>query len=210
MTTPLEQLGIRINMQLADRVAFDLRQPIMNIPGDYFRYPYGADTMTISPEASEEITSTLHNSIKKAFYDSSILGALKGLRYRLYGQDSTREEYHIRYAQGDTIYVISGWLGKFLSFYRSVPGFIKFDLKELQDNVSRVAASDIKIPKEAYEKSSRDNPYFIEYVNHEAMYRIRCYHIGEMGSMGGNTDPFFSKPYTLIEITKFLDKEVMP
>jgi hypothetical protein len=116
----------------------------------------------------------------------------------------------VRYSQGDTIYVISGWIGKFLSFYRAVPGITKYDLRDLQENVSRLAAFDIQIPEEAYDKSSHDSCYFIEYVSREKMARIRCYHVSEEVGVDTTANRLITNPRTLIEITKFIDKEVMP
>jgi hypothetical protein len=156
-----------------------------------------------------EIVTILNATIKSDYYDNIILDSLDGFKYRLYGDSTDREECFIRYTQADTTYVISGWLREFISFYRAVPGIINYDLKELQREVLKISSVDIEIPKKDFEASPKDNPYFVEYVDMDKMTRIRCYHISEVKILNEEKKTI-NTPFTLIEITRFLDKEVMP
>ena len=210
IASPQKQLGIGLFVPAIDVVFFDRRQPGIEAPGDYYRFPWGADTITITSAMKIEIVTALQAAIRPVFFDTLVVGSITGYRYRLRAEQLHREEYHVRYCQGDTVYVISGWTGKFLSFYRAVPGVIKYDLNELQQNISRFAAFDVQIPQEAYDKSSHENPYFVEYVNRDKMTRIRCYHVSEETGVDTTSNSLITIPRTLIEITKFIDKEVMP
>jgi hypothetical protein len=81
-------------------------------------------------------------------------------------------------------------------------------LSDLNKKISEVAAINTEIPKDVFEQCSRDNPYLIEYVGKDRMQRVRCYHISEQRK--GQDNPLVTDPYTLIEITRFLDKEMVP
>jgi hypothetical protein len=208
--SPIGKLGILYPPQAFGHMPYFIRYAGIKSPGDYYRYPRGAHKDSLSVAAKKEITSILQSTVKPDFYDEQIIGSLASFRYRLELEDSPREDFFVRYTGADTVYVISGWLGKFLSFYRAVPGTLNYDLRELQEIVSLFAAFEITIPKESYEKSSKDNPYFIEHIDREKMYRVRCYHISEQAGADKTTSHLVMCPYTLIEITKFIDKETMP
>ena len=208
--SPTKQLGMRFHIAAAGGVPYFIRYPDIKTPGDYYRYPRGAANTELSSQEMDEVILALSAAVNGVLYDASIIESLAKFRYRLIQEGFDRDEYFVRYSQGDTVYVISGWTGKFLSFYRGVPGIIKYDLKGLQENVSRLAAFDIEIPQETYDKSSHDNPYFLEYVNRDKMTRIRCYHVSEEVGVDTTANSLITNPRTLIEITKFIDKEVMP
>jgi hypothetical protein len=219
--SPLDQLGLPFNVAFIGVPPSYMRRANLKAPGDYFRSPEGINSNTLSQDEINIITNILKPLIKNIFYDQFVLDSLKGYQYHLYSDSIMREDFFIRYSQGDTIYVISGWVGKFLSFYRAVPGIIKYDHDALQKEIFKIAVESIYIPQEIFNKApmgdplifskTGEKPYFIEYVDKEKMIRVRCYQISEeIPKPGQESSPFNSTPRTLIEITKFLDKDVMP
>jgi hypothetical protein len=211
MITPLRQLNIHLLTAGVEVVPNDRRQTGNKThPGDYYRSPLGAARLPLEINDRQEIVHNISSIVRKEFYDSAIVSSVLGYKYKLHAEEIERREYYLRYSLADTIYVISGWVGKFLSFYRAVPGHIKYNFKEIQVAVSQLAARDIQISKDAFEKSSRNNPYFIEYIDKYKMIRVRCYHISEIVGFDEKINNFITNPFTLIEITKFIDKEAMP
>lgn len=206
--SPLDKLGIHLYLPIIDEVPFDVRQRILHAPGDYFRYPRGAKIVEIRKEEINTIGDNLSGFIKGDHYDSCTLNNIVGIQYTFKVDSITRSEYFLRYSKADTIYVISGWFDKFLSFYRAIPGSFKYKLAELNGKISEIAANKISIPKDIYNQSLKDSSYFIEYVDRDRMLRVRCYHISEQRK--GQDNPLVTDPYTLIEITRFLDKEMVP
>ncbi len=219
--SPVDQLGLHFNIPLIDVPPTDIRRGNIKAPGDYFRLPKGITGNAVSETTIIEIESETNALIKRDYYNEYILDNLKEYKYRLYNDSLNRIDFFVRYSQGDTIYVISGWLGKFLSFYRAIPGIIKYDHNALQNEINKIAVLPFIIPQEILNKAPKGNPilfgnsgekpYFIEYVDEQYMARIRCYQISEeLPKPGQESSPFNSTPFTLIEITKFLDKDVMP
>jgi hypothetical protein len=209
MSTPLDELGIRLNSALADVVPYDLRQPLPTAPGDYFRHPLGADSMTLSSLDKEQIHSLLKSNINPVFYDSSMLEKISGYQYRLNSEKEKRREYFLRYAKGDTIFVISGWLGKFLSFYRSIPGHKQYSIRELQTVAQLLSPSYIAGADNSF-KINPNGPYFLEHVNRDNKMRLRGYLVGEESYIDKTTEYPVDKTYSLIEITVFIDKDMAP
>jgi len=209
IASPLNELGIIPNTALADVVPFWRRYESIKAPGDYYTSPIGADTMTLSSEDKKEIILLLKINIITAVYDSTILDNISGYQYKLYSEKEKRREYFIRYAKGDTIYVISGWLGKFLSFYQAIPGSTCYSLNEFQNNVKKLSPSYIKAPDSSF-RVNPNGPYFLEHYDKEYMLRIRGYLIGEQASVDTTTGYPIEKNYSLIEITKFIDKGMIP
>jgi hypothetical protein len=226
--SPLDQLGIHTNKAVLGNPPYFIRQDDLKSPGDYYRYPMGADALILSKTQKEQIDTNLVATIKDNYFSSDILDSLKGFKYSFTPGSPNREEYHICYIQGDTVYVISGWLGKFLSFYRAIPDTVKYEFYKymshyrslqnskkfsftgFQSEISKLALPDIKIPKELFNNSLKDSTLFFEYVDKEKMIRVRCYRIGEEAVAKSDLPYLTITAYTLIEITKFLDKEVMP
>ena len=204
--SPTKELGINWNVQLCDVVPLFIRQRSLKAPGDYFRHPSGAKTEPLDSVDHNNIYSILKSTIDESLYDRPIINKITGLHYQLY-KDSLRHEYFIRYSLADSIYVISGWKDKFLSFYQSIPGMHNYNLDELNRRISEIAAFKIEIPKDAFQNCSRDNPYFIEYVDKERMIRVRCYQVYKLRA--DDNEPLITDPSTLIEITRFLDKEMV-
>lgn len=178
-------------------------------PGDYFYSPHGGDTIPLSHDDLNEIKTILRN-INQNFYDSLILNQITAFRYSICDGPPLRYEYYIRYGLGDTIFVISGWLRKFLSFYRAIPGDFRYSIAQFQNEVRKFSPIFKEIPGKSIRQDSLLNEYFLEYVNSNQMIRAWNYEVVEEISHNRKTGQSETKTYNLIEITKFIDKEVMP
>jgi hypothetical protein len=209
VNSPLDQLGINMIPPLIDNPPNWIRQKLHgSYLGDYYRSPGPIPESVIKEEEKVSAWNFLKEDINALNYDSAIFSNISAYEYKLFNEELPRRDIFLRFSKADTVYVISGWVGKFISFYRSIPKYYKYDLNELNENISELSKMDIKIPPEIYEQCSKNNPYFIEYVDHAEMLRVRCYHIYEERM---NIDTLFAYgPYTLIEITRFLDKEMVP
>ena len=191
------------------KMQFWVRFQTTDSPGDYFMEPAGADSMTLKQDETSEIGKLINETIEPALYDNYILENLLGYEYDISDGKVHRREYHIYYARGDTIYVISGWLGKFLSFYRAIPGDFRHSVEDFQEEVKKLSPAYAIADKGFFKKIEEERNYFLEYVDKENMTRVRNYQIfGNFtfpGQVGGE-----EKRYNLIEITRFIDKEVIP
>lgn len=186
-----------------------VRQRFPKMPGDYFRWPSGADTVKLAIEEFSEIESSLQKTVDGSFYDRFVLDNLTGYGYSLDKGKIYRKEYYVSYAVGDTIYVISGWFGKFLSFYEAVPGAFRLSIEEFQARI-KVLSPSYQIAKEGDFKEIDDkNNYLFEYIDKKNMTRVRNYLVDATFIPDNSTDAHVQK-YNLIEITKFIDPEVMP
>jgi hypothetical protein len=190
-----------------------VRQRFPKTPGDYFRWPEGADTTSLNEPEYAEIRKTIRETVDSAYYNDFMLTNMNGYEYTI-GEGSSegpvhRREYHIYYARGDTIYVISGWLGKFLSFYRAVPGEFRYEVDELKKQVNKLSASYRIADKNSLKRVDDKGNYLLEYVDRENMMRVRNHLIYGTFIFPG-TEKGVSKLYNLIEITKFIDPEVIP
>lgn len=205
----IDYLQLYLNMPEVQPIPYWIRSTYNKMPGDYFRIPEGADSTIISAEEVSEISNLLTASVVNHLYNDMILNSVRGYEYSLLGGKIHRREYHIYYAQGDTIYVISGWLGKFLSFYRAVPGEFRYDVDELNEQVRKLSPTYRMADKSSFKRIDDKGNYLLEYIDRENMMRVRNYLIyGTLILPGSETGE--SRKYNLIEITKFIDKEVMP
>ncbi len=209
INTPEAQLKINIVPQLSTPIPSWIRQSLYDkVAGDYYRSPFNAPRSAINSNEKEFIWNLLLSNIKTAYYDSVLIDNIGIYEYKLRNEEYPRRDFFLRYSEADTIYVISGWSDKFISFYRAVPGIHKYDLKDLNKKLMELSKIDIAIPKNIFENCIKSNPYFIEYVDRDRMLRVRCYQISEQRK--GQDNPLITDPYTLIEITRFLDKEMVP
>ncbi len=177
-------------------------------PGDYFLRPHGADSTSLTDTEFSEIESLLRQNVYDSYYDDLVLESLSGHEYTFADSAVWRREYYVRYARGDTIYVISGWLGKFLSFYRAVPADFRYDIDELQNQVKLLSPSYRKAKEKSFKQIDQEINYFLEYVDKQNKMRVRNYQINAGFRYGVSGDR--GKKYNIIEITKFIDPEVMP
>lgn len=186
-----------------------IRQRFPKTPGDYFREPDGADTTTIIDREFSEVRELLTENVYNSFYDDFILENLDGYEYTMGKGSVHRREYHIYYARGDTIYVISGWLGKFLSFYRAVPGNFRYDIDELQNQVELISPSYRKTKGKSFKQIDEERNYLLEYVDKENMMRVRNYLV-DATFIFDDTRQGETLKYNLIEVTRFIDEDVIP
>ncbi len=212
-----------------DQVGWDKRQPNNTYPGDYFRSPKGASKIILQIDELNEISNTAKTFIDTAYFNDFVFENLRGFAYTLYehtdvrGKDSvgkntfrivvdtfSRKEYHVRYAAGDTIFVISGWLGKFLSFYRAIPGDFKYAIDQFQNEVKKLSPVYVFTDKGNFRDESSNGGYFYEYIDRKNMIRIRNYFVTDYMIFDEKTKKLYNKQYNLMEITKFIDKEVIP
>ncbi len=177
-------------------------------PADYFRSPEGADTTNFTDAEFSEIESLLTRNIRATYYDDFVLENLTGYEFTMGDSGVWRRECYVKYARGDTVYVLSGWLGKFLSFYRAVPGDFRYDATNLQKEVEKISPSFMIAKEKAFKRIDEEINYFLEYVDKPNKMRIRNYQIYARFMYGVSGDR--EKKYNLIEITKFIDPEVMP
>lgn len=177
-------------------------------PGDYFFRPEFADSTSLTDTEFLEIENLLRQNVDDSYYDDFVLENLTGYEYTFADSAVWRREYHIRYARGDTVYVISGWLGKFFCFYRVVPGDFRYDTTDLQNEAEKISPSFMIAKEEAFTRIDEEINYCLEYVDKSNKMRIRNYQIDAGFRYGVSGDR--QKKYNLIEITKFIDPEVMP
>jgi hypothetical protein len=192
-----------------------IRQNYAPYPGDYF---YPADAYMYSeymPEGlhirltAEEIKAVedfLKENLPSRFSDSLVLASVKGYNF-IFSDDLHREPYTML-SEGDTVYVISGWLGKFLSFYRVVPGDFRLSVPQLIDQLAKLTPLARDIDEKEFRHESDSLNYLWEYVDRDKMFRIRNYLM--KATLPPNPPDSPEKYYNLIEITKFYDKDVIP
>jgi len=202
-------LKLFLNIPEVQPIPYWIRSLYDKTPGDYFRPPEGASRTSLSEGEVTEIESTLTKAFTNSLYDHFIIDSLEGFEYFFSDGKIHRREYHIYYAQGDTIYVISGWLGKFLSFYRAVPGDFRYSIDELQNEVRKISPSYKIADSGSFKRIDEKQNYFLEYVDRENMTRVRNYLIYGTFIFPGKTEGE-NKRYNLIEVTRFIDKEVIP
>jgi hypothetical protein len=188
-----------------------LRMLELKAPGDYFRHPRGADSVQLTTADIKEIESTIKNTIAEQYYDSYILDNMAGYEYNLLNGKISRREYYVKYSRGDTVYVISGLLGKFLSFYRAVPGESRLSIDQLKVEAAKLSPGINFKEDDIFIEKENEYIYFTERVDREQKLRVRNYQVVEYWQeTDKERDNPLGKYYNLIEITKFLDEEAMP
>jgi hypothetical protein len=194
-----------------------IRQPAITYPGDYF---YPPDMYIDSQYVNKGLYSALAQSEKKViklfinenikipFSDSLINTALMG--YAIHYPNGDHREAYAMFYEGDTVYVVSGWLGKFLSFYRVVPADFRLNVSEFIRQLDKITplSTGLKGKEAAFMQKSDPQNYLLEYIDRGAMIRFRNYLLSEVLPPGPSTGP--KKLYNLIEVTKFYDKEAIP
>jgi hypothetical protein len=206
-----EFLGLGLRYPVSEVVPFWKRMPFLDTPGDYYLYPEGADSTTLSETELSEVANTLNYLIKNDYFDSFVLDNLTGFYYEMMEGKVKRKEYYVKYSRGDTIHVISGLLGKFFSFYRAIPTIEKPSITKLISEISRLSTIDKAPNKNHFVEKENKHVCFIEYTDRDHKVRFRNYQIVENWN---NTDVERDNPYgeyyNLIEITKFLDEDAIP
>ncbi len=180
------------------------------LPGNYYLYPRGSYAISLSPVESSDIRNLLKTMIDSSYCDDFILRhPPAGCYYEMDHGRIKRREYHQRYIKGDTIFVISGLVEKFLNFYMALPGSKRMSIDQLQNEVKTICPYYKKGLEQAFYQWGDENEYLVEYIDRQNMLRIR-----NMPFEEEYTDPESKCPITmkfrLIEITIFIDKTVMP
>jgi hypothetical protein len=192
-----------------------IRQSSPTNPGDYF---YPADTYInsefIAKDLHVQLTTAeikviedfLKENLLTRFSDSVVLSSLKG--YNFIFRDGLHREPYTMLSEGDTVYVISGWLGKFLSFYRVVPGDFRLKVPELMQELEKITPISQEIKEGSFRHVSDSLNYLLEYVDKDKMFRVRNYLMKTV--LPPDPPDGKEKYYNLIEITKFYDKGAIP
>ncbi|MEE9555159.1 MAG: hypothetical protein V3W18_12785 [candidate division Zixibacteria bacterium] len=188
---------------------FFIRQKSPLFPGDYFRPPLGAEASSISDSDKAIVDSILHSYIKSFVVADHILSALNGYEYMIAQGTVRRREFHVSYACADTIYVVSGWIGKFISYYKAVPGSFRHNVNELQDEIVNLSNAYKIHKRRSFKRIDDEKNYLLEYIDKEDMIRVRNYLITGSNIFGISLTEGASI-CNLIEITKFIDPEVIP
>jgi hypothetical protein len=204
-------LGYKLLYPVVESVPDFIRGPELVAPGDYFRYPAGADEMQLTDTDKKEITDALNVVVNPRYYDLYILDNLTGYEYQLLGGKVSRREYYVKYGGGDTIYVISGLLGEFLSFYRAIPREFRLSIDQLKAEAKELSPIVELEDNDKFVEKENNYIYFVEYVDKDRMLRVRNYQIVKYTKDEAEAKEFpKGRYYNLIEITKFLDEEAMP
>jgi hypothetical protein len=132
---PMRPYTYRISamVQAPCNVSFFLRSANSGLPGDYF-WPAVADLppeilsyvnysiKRPSAEEKKEIMQFLKDYFLVRFQIPALIDSAQTYTIScLYTPDSVRHEFYLMLSEGDTIYVISGWFGKFMSLFRASP-----------------------------------------------------------------------------------------
>ena len=204
-------LGMGLTYPQGEHVPFWLRSPKPMAPGDYFRHPAGANEMKLTEKDIKEVEGLLTAAVSPHYYDSYVLDNLTGYEYQLLEGKVSRREYYVKYGTGDTVYVISGLLGDFLSFYRAVPGDFRLSINQLKTEAEKLSPVVQFGDDKKFIQKQNEYIYFTEYLDRDQMIRVRNYQVIKYAKDEAEAKEYpKGKYYNLIEITKFLDKEAMP
>ncbi|MEE9554299.1 MAG: hypothetical protein V3W18_08390 [candidate division Zixibacteria bacterium] len=201
-------LGVLMRSSSSAFVEEWYRRSDPKLPGDYFIRPQGADSISLTDEEQAEIRELLEQNVNNKYYDQFVIESIAGYQYSIADSLIPRREYYLKYAREDTVFAISGWLGKFFSFYKVVPGDFRYDTVELQIEASKISSSYRSAKRESFRQLDDEYNYLLEYIDRPNKMRIRNYQIGVRFSYGVSDDQ--AQTYNLIEITKFIDPEVIP
>ena len=200
---------------MATSFHFIIRQGSIKYPGDYFYPPdayipkeFMAKDLYAEPTQSEinTVKEFLSIRLSSKFSDSLILSSLKCYNFAF--RNGLHREPYTMFSKGDTVYVISGWLGKFLSFYRAVPGGFRMTVPELMKQLGDITPLSRNIKEGAFMQQLDSLNYLLEYVDKDKMLRVRNYLMKTILPPEPTDSP--ERLYNLIEITRFYDKEAIP
>jgi hypothetical protein len=201
--------------QVMTKFWMTIRQASTAYPGDYF---YPPDTyfptealptnLIAMPKSSDlkVIKNFLNDETSEAFYYSPILSSVKCYNFD-YPNGHHREPYTML-TDADTVYVVSGWLDKFLSFYRVVPGDKRLTVPQLMTELEKITPLSKEIDQKKFRTESDSANYLLEYVDKDKMFRVRNYLIKATLPPDSSDAP--ESYHNLIEVTKFYDKEAIP
>lgn len=189
-----------------------VRQPYLTFPGDYFwpphtRFKMASDIVTqLRVSENGTILEFISGTASRVIPNSLILGSLRGFAYDF--RSGSRREAYTMLSEGDTVYVVSGWLGKFLSFYRVVPGDFRLSSSEFMKELGEITPLAGEIKESGFRHESDSLNYLWEYVDKDKMFRVRNYLMRTVLPPSPPDSP--EQYYNLIEVTRFYDKEAIP
>jgi len=204
----LKYLGILPSQRVDGRVPFWARVRHPKHPGQYFNWPDGANSMSVENSERAELESLLRQNVRDTYYNRYVLENVSGYEYTFDDSVVWRREYFVSYAKGDTIYVIAGWLGKFFCFCRAVPGDFRYDARDLQKEIVKISPSWGIAKENSFTHIDEEFNYLLEYIDKSSKMRVRNYQIDAVFRSDKPSEK--ERKYNLIEITKFIDPEVIP
>ena len=208
---PHKYFGLSIIMPVHDGGIDQLRRSSSpKAPGIYYLWPARAYPIELASDEFYEVVNWLKSMIDSSCYDLYVLTHLKGFYYELQKGSVKRREYHIRYSKGDTILVISGWLGKFHCFYMAIPTDKKLNVEQLQRKVKAIFPGYTPADDSSFTKLSDGGDYLLDYIDRKRMVRVRNFNVGEDMRPSDDGLSLIGLPYNVIEITQYIDREVMP
>jgi hypothetical protein len=215
MHFPPHRMYLRLaTYSLSTQFYFCIRQGSSAYPGDYF-YPPDAfsprdSSMKIFSTLTKDEILSISNFLKDNFNSvlsyTSIISSLKCYDFD-YPTGHHREPYTML-TDADTIYVISGWLDKFLSFYRVVPGDKRLTIPELMKELEKITPLSKEIDQKKFRTESDSVNYLIEYVDKVKRFRVRNYLM--KATLPPDAPDALESYHNLIEVTKFIDKGMIP
>jgi hypothetical protein len=209
--TPREYFGLTLRYAVNDGGIDQFRRDFqLKSPGIYYLWPRGAHKIELESTEFYEVLNWLKSNIEPAFYDLYVLMHLKGFYYELQGGSTKRREYHVRYVKSDTIFVISGWLGKFYCFYMATPTNEKYSVSHLQQKLKNICPDYVAGNDSLFRKQAETENYFLDYVDRDRMTRVRNFFVDEGLRPSEDGQRLIGSKYNVIEITKYIDKEAMP
>ena len=214
--SPIHAAYLKIGgIPLSTGLNFLIRQPVPTFPGDYFRPAnagIGNNLQDIHSEFSiserEEVKRFLNSNV---FFDTSEIEMLLNLTCFAYDiRGNHRREAYGMFVDSDTVYVISGWLGKFMSYYRVVPGDFRLTTSEFIEELDKITplAKNLEGKEKTFHNEADSTNYLHEYIDRDGMFRVRNYLMKTVLPPSPPVGP--EQYYNLIEITKFYDKEAIP
>lgn len=186
------------------------------LPGDFF-WPstiYSDDMAIkrITPEEKKQIALFLKDYFPEKFQDSTLIDSAQSFTYRcMYTPDSVRHEFYLMLSEGDTIYVISGWFGKFMSLFRASPydkrltpaDFIAQAI-QIAPRIRKLSLSD-QMVKVDTGQAWEEKTYFLQAYEISNHLWLRHYPISVV-LPPDNPKSAKEKVYNLIEISKIYDQ----
>jgi hypothetical protein len=186
-------------------------------PGDYFWPPFtvprGSSIDQPSAKEKQQIAQFLKEYFPEQFQNPALIDSAWAYNYGCY-ENVDRREFYVMLSQGDTIFVISGWMGKFISFFRVVPhdrkatpsGFIK-QVKDLAPALGKLGLSD-SLAKVYNYAGVVDSNYFMETYDKDSRLWLRHYPFKAV-LPPDNPEKGKERLYNLIEISKIYDQDML-
>ncbi len=192
-------------------------------PGDYFwpafaGYPSSLGLPQfkleqLDAEEKQSLVRFLKEYFPEKFHISALIDSIRTYTYGCYSGD--RHEFYLMLSEGDTIYVISGWFGKFMSLFQAVPSnkiltpadFIK-QIKEIAPALRKSKLSDSLVSVDNYVYGERgDTTFFMQAYDPVNRMWFRNYPT-KLVLPPADPAKGKEKPYNIIEISQIYDEVI--